>query len=142
VIKLAIMNQLEEDQVIGVLPIHYSNALAPNIHIHQFPVLTRPLQAPPSAVSSGKRVRARVKPGVRRLEIHVPIDTRPDVWNSEKAKTLGAAQAADDHEKNQEPGKAKQKEGEDPRLTEVRMRSEQIRQKGVHMLGVVRDGNV
>jgi len=132
---------MEQDQVVGVLPIRYSNALAPNIQIHQFPLLTRPLQTPPSAVSSGKRIHARIKPNARRLEVHVPADTRPDVWNSEKSKALGVAQADDDLEKNQESLKGKQKEGQEPRLAEVRMRSEQIPQKGVHMLGIVRGGN-
>jgi len=58
---------------------------------------------------------------------------------------LGAARLEDDREKNQEPsgtGKMKQKEGEEPRLSEVRMRSEEIRQAGVYMLGVVRDGRL
>jgi len=122
-----------------VLPIHYSNRLAPTIHIHQFPLLTRPLQVPPSAALSGKRIRARIKPAVRRLEVHVPADTRPEVWNSDRAKVLGAAQMEDDKEKNQNSLKGKLKEGEEPRLAEVRMRSEQIQQRGVHMLGIVRN---
>ena len=131
---------MDDHELVGVLPIRYSNALAPNIQLHQFPVLTRPLQVPPTALASGKRIRARHKPGARRLEVHVPVDTRPDVWNGEKAKALGAAQVDDDLEKNQQSVKAKQKEGEEPRLSEVRMRSEQIPHKGVYVLGVVRGG--
>ena len=42
----------------------------------------------------------------------------------------------DDREKNQETDKGKQ----DPRLTEVRLRSEQIPQQGVYMLGIVYAG--
>jgi len=129
-----------DDKIVSVLPIHFSNALSPNIHIHQFPLLTRPLQVPPSAALSGKRIRARIKHNVRRLEVHVPADTRPEVWNNERGTLLGSAQAVDDREKNQELGKGKQREGEEPRLKDVRMRSEEIPQKGVHMLGVVRDG--
>jgi DNA-directed RNA polymerase-3 subunit RPC5 len=129
-----------DDPVVSVLPIHYSNALSPNIHIHQFPLLNRPLQIPPSAALSGKRIRARIKPNVPRLEVHVPADTRAGFWNTDKSKELGAARIDDDRDKNQEAGKGKQREGEEPRLAEIRMRSEQIPQKGVYMLGIVRDG--
>lgn len=132
----------EEDRLVSVLPIHYSNGLVPQIHLHQFPLLTRPLQVPPSAALSGKRIRARLKPNTRRLEVHVPVDPRPEVWNDERAYELGAARSEDDREKNQaqEPGRGKQREGAEVRLTEVRMRSEQIPQVSTYMLGVVRDG--
>lgn len=128
-----------EDQLVTRLPIHFSNSVEPNIHIHQFPLLTRPLQVPPSAAAAGKRIRARIKPAVRRLEIHVPVDTRPEVWNSERGTELGQARLDDDREKNQEV-KVKTREGEEPRLSEVRMQSEHVAHKGVYMLGIVRDG--
>jgi DNA-directed RNA polymerase-3 subunit RPC5 len=127
------------DELVNVLPIHYSNGHVPKIQIHQFPLLTRPLQAPPSAILSGKPISARIKPNVRRLEVHVPVDSRPEVWNIERTKELGAARAEDDREKNQE-SKGKEREGEEPRLSEIRMRSEEIPQRGVHMLGIVRAG--
>ncbi|EKM60963.1 uncharacterized protein PHACADRAFT_110888 [Phanerochaete carnosa HHB-10118-sp] len=131
-----------EDRLVSVLPIHYSNALTPNLQLHQFPLQTRPLQAPPSAAASGKRIRARIKPNVKRLEVHVPIDTRPEVWNAERSEDLGAARVQDDKEKNQQLSKLKQKEGEEPKLTEVRLRSEPIPQVGAYVLGVVRDGKL
>lgn len=130
-----------DDELVGVLPIHYSNTLSPNVHIHQFPLLSRPLQIPPAAVVSGKRIRARIKPITRRIEIHVPVDPRPEVWNSERSKALGVARQEDDRERNQDVGKMKQREGEESRLTEVRMRSEHIPQEGAYMLGVVRNGS-
>lgn len=128
-----------DDEITSVLPVHYSNGHAPNIRIHQFPLLTRPLQAPPSASLSGKRISARIKPGVRRLEVHIPADSRPEVWNTDRAKELGVARVEDDREKNQEL-KDGERESEEPRLSVIRMRSEEIPQKGVHMLGIVRDG--
>jgi len=134
------MSVLDEDPIVSVLPIHLSNALSPNIHIHQFPLLTRPLQVPPSAALSGKRIRSRIKPKTARLEIHVPVDTRPEVWNSERGQELGRARAEDDQEKSMETGKGK--ETGDPRLTEVRLRSEHIPSKGVYILGIVRDGRL
>ncbi|KAJ6574904.1 DNA-directed RNA polymerase III subunit Rpc5 [Mycena capillaripes] len=130
-----------EDEVVSSIPIRFSNALSPKIQIHQFPLLTRPLQVPPSAAASGKRIAARIKPNVPRLEIHVPSDTRAEVWNSDRGRDLGAARVDDDREKNQE-SKSKGREGDEPRLSEVRMRSEQIQQKGSHMLGIVRDGQL
>jgi len=131
------MDVEENDELISVLPIHFSNALSPNLQIHQFPLLTRPLQAPPSAVLSGKRITARIKTNARRLEIHIPVDTRPEVFNAEKAKEFGNGRVEDDREKNQA---GQQREDEEPRLSEVRLRSEEIPQRGVHLLGVVRDG--
>ncbi|KAJ7630735.1 DNA-directed RNA polymerase III subunit Rpc5 [Roridomyces roridus] len=129
-----------DDELVTSIPIRFSNALSPTIQIHQFPLLTRPLQAPPSAAASGKRITARIKPDVRRLEIHVPSDTRSEVWNNDRGRELGAARVDDDREKNQEI-KSKH-ENDEPRLNEVRMRSEQIQQKGSHMLGIVRDGQL
>ena len=128
-----------DDEVVGVVPIHYTNSLAPNIAVLQFPLLTRPLDIPPSAAASGKRIQARIKPNVRKLEIHVPADTRPEVWNKERAAILGAARLEDDQEKNQE-SKLKQREGEQPRLSEVRLSGEEIPHTGTYMIGVVRNG--
>jgi len=129
----------EDDEVVGIMPIHYANALTPGVTVLQFPLLTRPLEVPPSAAASGKRIKARIKPNVRKLEVHVPADTRPEVWNRERATTLGAARLEDDRERNQEP-KAKQREGEQPRLSEVRLSSEEIPRAGMYMIGVVRNG--
>ncbi|KAF7310734.1 hypothetical protein HMN09_00616400 [Mycena chlorophos] len=123
------------------IPIRFSNALAPRIHIHQFPLLTRALQVPPSAAASGKRITARIKPVVRRLEVHIPSDTRSEVWNSERGRDLGVARLEDDRERNQET-KGKGREMDEPRLSEVRMLSEQVEQPGVYMLGIVRDGQL
>jgi len=130
-----------DDEILSVLPIRYSTGHSPDIQIHQFPLLTRPLQVPPSAASIGKRITARVKSQVRRLEVHLPADTRPEVWNMERTKELGAARAEDDREKKQEP-KGKELVGEEPRLSEIRMQSEEIPHKGDYMLGVVRDGQL
>ncbi|KAF8898594.1 hypothetical protein BD779DRAFT_1607357 [Infundibulicybe gibba] len=130
----------DNSEPVRVLPIRLSSKHVPDIHIHQFPLLTRPLQAPPSAVLCGKRIVTRMKPAVGRIEIHVPVDPRPEVWNVERAKELGAARSEDDREKNQGSNE-KEKDG-DPRLSELRLRSEQIPQQGSHFLGVVRNGEL
>ncbi|KAH9082109.1 DNA-directed RNA polymerase III subunit Rpc5 [Lactarius deliciosus] len=126
-----------DDHVVSVLPVHLSNNLAPNLQLHQFPLLNRSLEVPPSATLSGKRIRARLKPTARRLEVHVPVDHRLEVWNSEKSKELGAGRLEDDKERNQLDSN-RVKENEEPRLSEVRLRSEAIPHVGAYMLGVVR----
>lgn len=128
----------ETDELVAVLPIHLTNALAPNVQLHQFPLLSRPLQVPPSAKLSGKQISGRIKPDIRRLELHVPADTRTEVWNTEKARNLGAAQIDDDVEKKQE--RQKPREDEEPRLNEIRLQNERIPQRGAQMLGVMRNG--
>lgn len=130
-----------DDRIVSVLPVHLSNNLAPNLQLHQYPLLNRPLDIPPSAAISGKRIRARLKPTTRRLEVHVPVDPRPEVWSTERSKELGVGRMDDDNEKNQVSG-SKLKEGEEPRLSEVRYRSEEITHVGAYMLGVVRDGEL
>ncbi|KAJ2918996.1 hypothetical protein MD484_g1404, partial [Candolleomyces efflorescens] len=56
----------------------------------------------------------------------------------DKAKELGSARVDDDREKNQESS-VKTREGEEPRLSEVRLRSEEIPHRNVYMIGIVRD---
>ncbi|KAI6136781.1 DNA-directed RNA polymerase III subunit Rpc5 [Pisolithus sp. B1] len=128
-----------EDEIVSVFPIHYSDILSPNVHVHQFPLLSRPLQIPPSAAASGKRIHARIRAVARKLEIHVPADTRPEIWNQDKSKQFGVARLEDDREKNQDGSSTKQRDGEEPRLNDVRLQSEQIPQQGVYMLGVIHD---
>jgi DNA-directed RNA polymerase-3 subunit RPC5 len=130
-----------DDEIVSVLPIHYSDVLSPNIHIHQFPLLNRPLQVPPTAAASGKFIKARLKPNSRRLEIHVPVDTRPEVRSLERSKQLGAARLEEDREQSHD-SKGKVKEDEEPRLTDVHLKSEEIPQRAVYILGVVRDGEL
>ncbi|KAF7436959.1 hypothetical protein PC9H_003793 [Pleurotus ostreatus] len=137
-IRSAIIS-IMDDRLIDVLPIRFSNALSPKVVVHQFPLLTRPLQVPPSAAAVGKTISARIKPSARRTEIHVPADTRPEVWNDEKAKQLGAARVTDDLEKSKE---TKASEEQEPRLAEVRLSSEQIAHWGTPMLGMIRNGEL
>jgi len=80
-----------------------------------------------------------LKPQVARLEVHLPVDTRPEVWNKERGEELGKARAQDDAEKNMD---AKSTEAANQRLTETRLRSEQITSRGCYMLGIVRDGRL
>ncbi|KAJ4486309.1 DNA-directed RNA polymerase III subunit Rpc5 [Lentinula aciculospora] len=130
---------MNEDEIINRIPIRLSNRLS--LQIHQFPLLSRPLQAPPSAEASGKRITARIKPQSHVLEIHVPADTRLEVYNSERSHEFGKGRLDDDREKNQER-KGKGREEEEPRLAEIRLRSEEIPQRNVQMLGIVHDNEL
>ncbi|KAF8587264.1 hypothetical protein K439DRAFT_1645868 [Ramaria rubella] len=133
-----------DDPVVAVLPVHYSNSLVPNLQLHQFPLLFRPLQVPPSAAESGKRIRARHKPHAGRIEIHVPVDTRKEVWNPDKGAEYGAARTEEEQQGGPPDKKEKNrlKDGEEPRLNEIRMSSEKVPARGAYMLGIVRDGHL
>ncbi|KAG8904386.1 hypothetical protein FRB99_001841 [Tulasnella sp. 403] len=151
------------DELIATIPIHLASNLAPNLHLHQFPLLTRPLEVPPSARISGKRLKARAKPTVGRYEIHVPVDMRPEVWNAERSKEYGEAREEEDAEERKAAGgddggkKAKKgkrrklesdEEDEDEkaknvkRLGEVRLKSERVTNKGDYFVGIMKDGRL
>jgi DNA-directed RNA polymerase-3 subunit RPC5 len=140
----------EDDPIETTMPIYLSGSLGSNVHIFQYPLLSRPLEVPPSAALTGKRIKARHKPKTGRYEVHVPNDTREEVWNIERGKDFGQARAEEDAEEagaGEEPVKSKkrdyereEREREEKRLGEVRLRSEKTIDTAVYMLGVIRDG--
>jgi DNA-directed RNA polymerase-3 subunit RPC5 len=131
----------EEDEIVASLPIHYSDHLHPNLHLHQFQLLSRPLLVPPSAAAAGKTIKARYKPKSGRYEIHVPNDVRPEVWDSAKGRDLGAARYEEDREEAAfHDVKFKEKDPREMRLNETRLVSERVPHAGAYVLGVVRDG--
>lgn len=140
----------EEDPIETTMPIYLSGSLKDSLHLFQYPLMSRPLEVPPSAASTGKRIKARHKPKNGRYEVHLPNDTREEVWNVERGKDLGQARAEEDAEEvgnNEESSKSRrrdhEREGrdrEEKRLGEVRLRSEKTTDTGVYMLGVIRDG--
>ncbi|CUA73926.1 hypothetical protein RSOLAG22IIIB_01447 [Rhizoctonia solani] len=142
----------ENDTIETTLPIYLSSSLNQNLHIFQYPLLSRPLEVPPSAALTGKRIKARHKPKAGRYEVHVPNDTREEVWNVERGRELGQARADEDAEEagtGEESTKSKkrdyereEREKEERRLGEVRLRSEKLESTSVYMLGVVRDGKL
>ncbi|KZS92926.1 hypothetical protein SISNIDRAFT_549959 [Sistotremastrum niveocremeum HHB9708] len=124
-----------EDTIEAVLPVYYSNTSDPNIHLYQFPLLERPLHIPPAAAASGKIITARHKQSIARTEIHVPLDTRQEVWNPERGRELGQARHGSD--KANAPPDRNARDDPNPRLTEVRLRSELVPSKGDYMLGIL-----
>lgn len=117
-----------DDPVVSVIPVQLSSALDPHLQLHQFPLMTRPLVVPPSASTAGRDISARRKPLADRLEIHVPFDTREDIWNSRRGLEYGDARGEED-------GK-KPSAREERRLEELRLRSERVLHRGVYMLGI------
>lgn len=131
----------EEDEIVASLPIHYSEHLHPNLHLHQFQLLSRPLLVPPSAAAAGKTIKARFKPKSGRYEIHVPNDVRPEVWDSAKGRDLGAARFEEDREEAAlHEVIFKEKDPREMRLNETRLVSEPVPHAGTYVLGAVRDG--
>lgn len=130
-----------EDEIVATLPVHYSEALSPNLHIHQYQLLTRHLEVPPSAAQAGKIIRARCKPNNGRYEIHVPNDVRPEVWNASEGQTYGSARNEEDREEAvAHDAKYKEKEAQDIRLNDTRLSSRPAEHTGAYVLGVVREG--
>ena len=131
----------QEDELIASLPIHFSHALSPNLHIHQFQLVTRSLEVPPTAAQAGKTIRARYKPSNGRYEIHIPNDVRPDVWNAPNGQRYGAARYDEDKDDAaMHSTKFQEKEMQDMRLNDTRLLSRQSEHVGEYVLGVVHDG--
>src|SRR5271170_1526472 len=114
-----------DDPVVSVIPIQLSSALDPHLQLFQYPLLSRPLTVPPSADNAGKNITARCKPKSDRMEIHVPFDTRQEVWNQRRGLEYGDA-------RREEDGKNPSSR-EESRLEELRLRSERVPHRGVYM---------
>ena len=127
-------NRQMDDTVVASLPIYLSTALVPNLQLYQFPLLQRPLQAPPSAKIAGKKINARFKPEADVIEIHVPFDTREDVWNKKQGREYGQHRAEEDGQK------AITKE--ERRLDDLRLKSERIPEGAAYMVGVIHDSKL
>jgi DNA-directed RNA polymerase-3 subunit RPC5 len=79
----------EDDEVVSTLPVYLSSALHPSLALFQYPLQHRSLRVPQWASDRGKRITTRVKEGVGRVEIEVPVDGDPKVWREERARELG-----------------------------------------------------
>jgi len=123
-----------DDPVVASLPIYLSTALLPNLQLYQYPLLQRPLQVPPSAKLAGKKINARFKPETDIIEIHVPFDTREDVWNKKQSREYGQYRHEEDGHKTTSK--------EEKRLNDLRLKSERIREGAAYMVGVVRDNQL
>lgn len=128
---------MPQDKLLATIPIVLQNSLEDKVQLHQFPLLSRPLEAPPSARLAGKKITARRKNDAGRMEIHLPLDLRQDVWNKERGLELGNARAQDDNANTLD----QQQQSEESRLTHLRLRSERVpdRATSSYMIGVLHD---
>ena len=123
-----------DDTVVARLPIYLSTALVPNLQLYQYPLLQGPLQVPPSAQIAGKKINARFKPETDVIEIHVPLDTRDDLWNKKQGREYGQHRAEEDGQKPMSK--------EERRLDDLRLKSERIRAGAAYTVGVIRDSKL
>lgn len=86
----------DDDEIAYTMPIYLSHHLSPSLQLFQYPLHDRPVAPSPYAQSQGKVITARVKEAVERVEVVVPVDTRPEVWDEEKAQEMGFQHNPDD----------------------------------------------
>ncbi|KAJ9107882.1 hypothetical protein QFC19_002625 [Naganishia cerealis] len=123
----------EDDEIAYTLPVYMNQSLAPALNLFQYPLHHRPPQVSEWAKSQGQDVTARMKEVADRLELEIPIDMRPQVWDEERAETLGFSR--DDPKK-----KGKARAGEDSWGNKTRLRTESVPEVTGYWAGVVHDG--
>ncbi|BEI80237.1 hypothetical protein CcaverHIS002_0107660 [Cutaneotrichosporon cavernicola] len=125
----------EDDEVVARLPVYISPSLAQNLAIFQYPLQHRSLRVPTWAADRGKRITSRVKEGVGRVEVEVPVDANAGVWRDERARELAFVPA---NTVNGEEGKKKK---EIQWGDKMRLRSEVVPTKeGTYFSGIVHEG--
>lgn len=82
-------DESEPDEVVATLPIYLSAAMFPSVNLFQYPIRRETLRTPTWAADRGKSISARMKEGVGRVEVEVPVDAGETVWRDERARDLG-----------------------------------------------------
>ncbi|TXT03886.1 hypothetical protein VHUM_04309 [Vanrija humicola] len=143
------MDDAEEDEIVARLPVYLSTAVHPALQMFQYPLQHRSLSVPQWAADRGKRITARMKEGVGRVEIEIPVDADPKVWREERAKELefvpdvanghgevdGGYRRADERDK-------RKKEKEPKWGDKMRLRSEAVpvSSAATYFSGIIHDG--
>ncbi|CEH14055.1 RNA Polymerase C (III) 37 kDa subunit [Ceraceosorus bombacis] len=160
----ASLRQQEEESrdpsLLASLPVYLSSSLPPSsrLSLFQYPTYPRgqPLPIPDSARSRGLSEAARWRPKANRVEVELPLDLRPVVYNMDKGQNMamgaehggtfgkdssaGSSAMGDDQrrvkvkrEKEDLPAKIK-------RLERTRLESSLVPNQTKYMVGVIRDG--
>ena len=147
----------EEDEVVARLPIYLSPSLYPQIQLFQYP-LHRQIHTPTWAEDRGKGITTRVKEGIGRVEVEIPVDAGPEVWRDERARELGfvadvnAVNGSGDVEggygfggrggtsDDKKKGKKKEKEKKEKWGEKMRLRSEPVPSVTEYYSGMIHDG--
>ncbi|CAK9786063.1 hypothetical protein CC85DRAFT_15598 [Cutaneotrichosporon oleaginosum] len=135
----------DDDEVVARLPVYISPSLGPNLAIFQYPLQHRSLRVPNWAADRGKRITSRVKEGVGRVEVEVPVDANPSVWRDERARELGFVPAAANGREEEDGREGKEKDKKKKKEVgwgdKMRLRSEIVPTKeGTYFSGIVHEG--
>lgn len=143
--------------LIASLPVYLSTSLDPAtaLHVFQYPIFSKdtPLPVPAQARQAGLNETIRWRPKANRVEIELPIDDRPSVYDSEKGRRLGKGAKV---EKEIGNGKLKKESGsgrsgreeegiknqQPPKLRKTRLESNEVPHTTGYMIGVIRDGEL
>jgi DNA-directed RNA polymerase-3 subunit RPC5 len=79
----------DDDEVIAKLPVYLSPHLFPTLNLFQYPLRTETLIPPKYAQARNKFITTRVKEGVGRIEVEMPVDEDLNYWRRERAEELG-----------------------------------------------------
>jgi hypothetical protein len=147
-------------RILASLPVYFSTSLpsSSSLQIFQYPTYPRgrPLPIPESARSRGLREAIRYRPNAKRVEVEVPLDLRPAVYDLERGEDMakGANVAGsiglgpNEAIKSAQSIKVKREHGvEDSnsqnrgskRLEKSRLESTHIPNQTNYMIGVIRD---
>jgi DNA-directed RNA polymerase-3 subunit RPC5 len=148
-------------RLLSSMPIYLSQSLASTskLQIFQYPTYAggRSLPIPQSARERGLQPSMRIRPKANRIEVELPLDLRPMVYNTEKgeiyAEGADAAAAASRETRDEPEVKVKREFGEaEPfdragrqssgrirRLEKTRLESSLMPPQTQYMIGVIRD---
>lgn len=120
-----------DDEIAYTLPVYMTQTLSPALNLFQYPLHHRAPQVSEWAAARGQSVTARMKEHVERFELEIPIDMRSEVWDEERAETLGFTP--------EDSGK-KGKGRDEGWGNKMRLRSEAVPEVTGYWAGVVHDG--
>jgi DNA-directed RNA polymerase III subunit RPC5 len=88
----------QSGELLASLPVYMSNSLpsSSTLQVFQYPTYPkgRPLPFPQSARERGLQAAMRTRPNAKRVEIELPLDLRPGVYNTDRGEEFGEGAAA------------------------------------------------
>lgn len=144
----------EEDELVASLPVFLNGApggasaseqdavRTPRLELFQYPLYQRDhaLPVPASAAQRGQAVASRWRPQANRVEMELPLDVRPTVYNAEKGTEY--AEATERLGKIPVPGQVKQERPmtDTPRFDCMRLESAAVPNAAEYMICTVKNG--
>lgn len=110
--------------------------------LFQYPLYQRdhPLPVPASAAQRDQHVASRWRPRANRVEMELPLDVRPSIYNAEKGSEF--AEGCRRMGKIPVPGQVKQERpsNDTPRFDRMRLESSAVPNAAEYMVGTIKDG--